>query len=120
FCSARVSFSLSRVCDRQRGTGVQSSADRSSHHVQIIRPRYRARSRCIKCGDSSEGVIHDLRAPSTFSLLLDLSLVIDLHIVYKFRVSNDSYKRALDAAVREYERATAEHAALETRLAQLK
>ena len=40
--------------------------------------------------------------------------------MYNFRVSNDDYKRALDAAVREYERATAEHAALETRLAQLK
>jgi hypothetical protein len=35
-------------------------------------------------------------------------------------VSKDDYKRALDAAVREYEGVSAEHAALEIRLGQLK
>src|SRR5215467_7938769 len=35
-------------------------------------------------------------------------------------MSKDEYRRALDAAVREYERLTAEHAALESRIAQLK
>ena len=35
-------------------------------------------------------------------------------------MSKTDYKRALDAAVREYEKVAAEHAALETRLAQLK
>ena len=35
-------------------------------------------------------------------------------------MSKDDYKRALDAAVREYERVGAEHATLEARLAQLK
>jgi hypothetical protein len=36
------------------------------------------------------------------------------------RVSKEDYKRALETAVREYERVSAEHAALETRLTQLK
>jgi cob(I)alamin adenosyltransferase len=40
--------------------------------------------------------------------------------MYKTRVSQDDYKRALEAAVREYEQASAEHRALETRIAQLK
>lgn len=35
-------------------------------------------------------------------------------------MSKDDYRRALDAAVREYERLAAEHAALESRIAQLK
>lgn len=35
-------------------------------------------------------------------------------------MSKDDYKRALEAAVREYEQASAQHAAIETRLAQLK
>lgn len=35
-------------------------------------------------------------------------------------MSKEDYKRALDAAVREYEQVSAEHAALEARLAQLK
>src|SRR5215470_18023397 len=35
-------------------------------------------------------------------------------------MSKDEYRRALDAAVREYEKLVAEHAALEGRLAQLK
>ena len=35
-------------------------------------------------------------------------------------MSKDEYRRALDAAVREYERLTAEHVALESRIAQLK
>jgi len=35
-------------------------------------------------------------------------------------MSKDEYRRALDAAVREYERLSAEHTALETRIAQLK
>jgi len=35
-------------------------------------------------------------------------------------MSKDDYRRALDAAVREYERVVAEHAALEARLSQLK
>ena len=35
-------------------------------------------------------------------------------------MSKDDYKRALDAAIREYERVSAEHAELEARLAQLK
>ena len=35
-------------------------------------------------------------------------------------MSKDDYKRALDAAVREYEKAIADHAALEVRIGQLK
>jgi len=35
-------------------------------------------------------------------------------------MSKDEYRRALDAAVREYERVFAEHAALESRIAQLR
>src|SRR6476660_4758603 len=35
-------------------------------------------------------------------------------------MSKDEYRRALDAAVREYEKLSAEHAALEARLSQLK
>jgi hypothetical protein len=35
-------------------------------------------------------------------------------------MSKDDYKRALDAAIREYEQVSAEHAALDTRLTQLK
>jgi hypothetical protein len=44
-----------------------------------------------------------------------------LYIVYKYvSMSTDQYRRALDAAVREYEKLLAEHATLEGRLAQLK
>jgi hypothetical protein len=46
---------------------------------------------------------------------------MNLYMMYKFvLMSKDDYRRALDAAVREYEKLFAEHAALEGRLAQLK
>jgi hypothetical protein len=42
-------------------------------------------------------------------------------MMYKFTsMSKDDYRRALDAAVREYEKLSAEHATLESRLSQLK